>query len=353
MFITPDFEHIRSEILRDIKNQLPDADTGSDSDFFIRASSVASVATGIYQHQSWIVRQIFADTADSDFLELHAKTRNLIRKPATTASGTADFTGTPYAVLPAGQEIRGETLSVITTQEVVIDEDGGASAPVRATMPGTASNTGVITPAELVSAPMGINSRVLIRPLKGGTEKETDAALLARYLDLIRRPPAGGNKYDYRRWALEVPGVTNAFVYPLRRGLGTVDVAIISADGLPSQDIIDATQAHIDDVRPVTAKNSLVLMPEERYIDFDIEVRIAGISQTDAVRQVQAEIQTVMSRLAPGEDFIRSDAETAVSLIPGIRDRLFMLPAGNVSAQVDADRLEWLQPGAITVRIMA
>ncbi|MBA5838880.1 phage tail protein, partial [Morganella morganii] len=45
MFITPGFEQIRSEILRDIKNQLPDADTGSDSDFFIRASSVASVAT--------------------------------------------------------------------------------------------------------------------------------------------------------------------------------------------------------------------------------------------------------------------------------------------------------------------
>lgn len=352
MFITPGFAQIRSEILRDIKNQLPDADTGPDSDFFIRASSVASVATGIYQHQSWIVRQIFADTADSDFLELHAKTRNLIRKPATTASGTADFTGTPYAVLPAGQEIRGETLSVITTQEVVIDEDGKASSTVSATVPGTTSNTSVITPAELVSAPMGVNSRVLIQPMNGGTEKETDAALLARYLDLIRRPPAGGNKYDYRRWALEVPGVTNAFVYPLRRGIGTVDVAITSADGLPSQDIIDAVQAHIDDVRPVTAKNSLVLAPVIRHIDFDIEVRPDGISPDAAGMQVKEEIKAVMSRLAPGESFIRSEAETAVSLIPGIRDRLFVLPAGNVTALVDADHLEWLQPGTITVRMM-
>lgn len=353
MFIIPGFEQIRSEILRDIKNQLPDADTGSDSDFFIRASSVASVATGIYQHQSWIVRQIFPDTADSDFLELHARTRNLIRKPATTASGPADFTGTPHAVLPAGHEIRGETISVITTQEVVFGEDGKTLAPVNATIPGTASNISVITPAELVSAPMGVNSRVLIHPMNGGTDKETDAALLARLLDLIRRPPAGGNKYDYRRWALEVPGVTNAFVYPLRRGLGTVDVAITSADGLPSQEIIDAAQAHIDDVRPVTAKNSLVLAPEQRRIDFDIEIRIAGISQDDAVRQVKAEIQAVMSRLAPGESFTRSDAETAVSLIPGIRDRLFIQPAGNVPALVDADHLEWLQPGTVTVRMMA
>lgn len=35
--------------------------------------------------------------------------------------------------------------------------------------------------------------------VRGITRKngETDAALLARLLDYIRRPPAGGNKYDY------------------------------------------------------------------------------------------------------------------------------------------------------------
>lgn len=77
-----------------------------------------------------------------------------------------------------------------------------------------------------------------------------------RLLDIIRRAPAGGNKYDYRRWAMSVDGVTAAYVYPLRRGLGTVDVVITSADGLPSAEIIAATQAYIDDVRPVTAKTA-------------------------------------------------------------------------------------------------
>lgn len=32
---------------------------------------------------------------------------------------------------------------------------------------------------------------------------ETDAALLARLLSRIRRPPAGGNRYDYEAWAVE------------------------------------------------------------------------------------------------------------------------------------------------------
>ncbi|WP_413462564.1 baseplate J/gp47 family protein [Kingella kingae] len=46
----------------------------------------------------------------------------------------------------------------------------------------------------------------------------------------MRRPPAGGNQYDYKNWALSVDGVSSAYVYPLRRGLGTVDIAITSGD---------------------------------------------------------------------------------------------------------------------------
>ena len=61
---TPSYADIRDTLLRDIKNQLPDADISIDSDYYVRASSVASCAEGIYQHQNWIVRQIFPDTAD-------------------------------------------------------------------------------------------------------------------------------------------------------------------------------------------------------------------------------------------------------------------------------------------------
>lgn len=342
MFITPTFEQIRDTLLNDLKNQLPDADIGTDSDYFVRASSVASVAEGIYQHQSWIVRQIFPDTADSDYLELHARTRNLTRKPATTAKG---------AVLPAGSQIRGDNVSCFTTAEVTLPETAQATVTIQASQSGTISNLSKPTTGELVNAPMGVNSLVAINQLSGGTDIEADASLLARLLDIIRRPPAGGNKYDYRRWALEVPGVTNAFVYPLRRGLGTVDIAITSADGLPSRDIIEAAQAHIDDVRPVTAKNSYVLAPTIRNVDFEVEVTLEGISLEAAIAQVENEIQSVMSRIAPGQRLIRSEVETAISLIPGITDRVIIKPTGNVIALVDETHLEWLRPGNIVVRL--
>ncbi|EJX9804046.1 baseplate J/gp47 family protein, partial [Salmonella enterica] len=245
-YLTPDAEKIRADLLRDLKNQLPDADTAPDSDYFVRASSVASVAEGLYQHQAWVVRQIFPDTSDSDYLALHARTRGLKRKPPTTAKGLAGISGSPGSVLPAGSQIRGENLAVTTTADVKLTA-GMADVPVTAIQSGVSGNLDTQVMAELVSAPMGINGRVVVKSLMGGTDEESDGELLDRLLDIIRRPPAGGNRYDYRRWAMEVPGVSSAWVYPIRRGAGTVDIAITSAGGLASDEIIRNVQAHIDD----------------------------------------------------------------------------------------------------------
>ncbi|MBC1033807.1 baseplate J/gp47 family protein, partial [Escherichia coli] len=99
--------------LRDIANALPGEtiDTGADSDYRIRANAVSGVADGLYMHQGWILRQVFPDTADPEYLELHCRTRNVFRKKATASSGQAVITGTPGKTLPAGAEIRGEGVS--------------------------------------------------------------------------------------------------------------------------------------------------------------------------------------------------------------------------------------------------
>ncbi|WP_243466192.1 hypothetical protein [Sodalis glossinidius] len=82
---TPTHTEIADTLLRDIRNQLPDADTGPDSDYAVRANAIASALQGLYQHQMWIVRQMFPDTADHDYLVMHARTRNLTPKSATPA----------------------------------------------------------------------------------------------------------------------------------------------------------------------------------------------------------------------------------------------------------------------------
>jgi len=69
------------------------------------------------------------------------------------------------------------------------------------------------------------------------TYGETDAALLARLLEYIRRPPAGGNRYDYIKWATAVDNVAQVWCYPLAQGLGTVDVVILANETTTGSEI--------------------------------------------------------------------------------------------------------------------
>ena len=185
--------------------------------------------------------------------------------------------------------------------------------------------------------------------MRGGVDQEADSELLARLLELIRRPPAGGNRHDYRRWAMEVEGVTEAFAYPLRRGLGTIDVAIVSGDGLPSQDTIARVQAHIDDVRPVTARGFLVVAPTLRPIDLVIYAALRGASLDTASAAIEYAVATQFAHIAPGMAWIRSQAEALVSNVPGVVDRKIAAPSANVYPVIDASVIEWLRLGAVTV----
>jgi len=351
-FTPPLLPAIRADLLRDIKNQLPDAHVAPDSDFYVRATSVASCVEGLYQHQAWIARQIFPDTADTEYLERHAAVRGLNRRPAVAASGFITVAGTPATLIAEGAiavDARAERYQTI--EDGAIGADGTVSIRARAVSAGSAGNAPDGTAATFKPALAGVVSAGL-HAMQGGVDTETDSELLARLLDIIRRPPAGGNQYDYRRWALEVPGVTAAFVYPLRRGLGTVDVAVVSGDGLPSLETLNAVREHIEDVRPVTAKHCVVLAPEVVNVNVHIAVAIHGVALDAVQADITSQLTAQFADIAPGEPWIRSQAEALVSNVSGVADRVIVAPVGNVAATVDADTLQWLRLGTVTVEAM-
>lgn len=351
---TPDYDAIRSAILRDIRSLLPDADIGPDSDHYVRAAGVGAAVEGIYQHQAWLYRQIWPDTSDSDALERHAAIRGLARKPAVAATGEIRVTGWTGTTVPAGTAVRhanGTLLS--TTTDTPIGADGSATLRVAAAIAGAAAN-GLDGAVTLTSPPLGVDAAATITtPLAGGADTESDADLLQRLLSLIRQPPAGGNKYDYQRWALDVPGVVAAYVYPLRRGLGTVDVAIVSADGLPTAELIATVQAHIDDLRPVTAWDSLVLAPTLVTVDVSAQVKLAdGYTLADVQADAAAQLATAVNALAPGDIVYRSRLEAIISGLAGVVDRTLTAPAANVTPLVDATHIEWARIGTVTLEAM-
>ncbi|MGL9773351.1 MAG: baseplate J/gp47 family protein [Sodalis sp. (in: enterobacteria)] len=204
------------------------------------------------------------DTADHDYLVMHGRTRNLTSKAATPAGGEVRLTGNPGANITGLLQLRptGSRQRYQTTAPGTIDATGSLTLPVRSPQNGTQGNLADNTPGTLLMAPANnVDSNATITRMVGSSEAESDAALLARLLEVIRRPPAGGNQYDYHRWAVSLPGVTEAHGYPLRRGYGTVDVVIVTHNDLPSPETLKAVQRYLDEMRPITAKNCLVLAP--------------------------------------------------------------------------------------------
>jgi uncharacterized phage protein gp47/JayE len=168
-------------------------------------------------------------------------------------------------------------------------------------------------------------------------------------LDRLRQPPAGGNKYDYPRWALEVPGVTSAFIYPTRRGIGTVDIAILSNGMPPSDALRDAVTAYIEDRAEVTA-DWMVLTPQLVAVDVDATVVLSGDVSLAAVQaQINAGLAAYFATLRPGDTVRRTRIQTIVGDADGVVDYELATPAGNVVTLVDATHVEMPALGTVTI----
>lgn len=354
MFIVPTLEEIRASILRDYQTYYPNADTSEDSDAYARASSLAACAEGIYAHQKWLIKQFFPDTADTEFLEKHAGLRGLRRRNATYAAGKgATISGNPDAVIAVGLQIKTEDGRFYeTTESAVISASGSAVVAVRSLATGAVQNIKTATKGSFMAAPVGVSTDVVLNDVVGATNAESDSSLLERLLNKIRRPAAGGNKYDYKDWALEVDGVEQAYVYPLRRGLGTVDIAITADNGVPSDDTVRRAQEYIDQERPVTAKESKVVKPDVTKINFNIQVKISGVALNDIKTAIRNALTDYFNGLIPGDDLIVSQCEAVVSDLIGVVDRRFVTPNANRKADV-INKIEWFRLGEITVTEMA
>ncbi|HDR1020941.1 TPA: baseplate J/gp47 family protein [Pasteurella multocida] len=353
MLLVPTFEEIRSAILRDYQSLDPSADISPDSDNFARASALSAVAEGLYSHQKWIIKQFFPDTADTEFLEKHASLRGIRRRNATYASGGAVITGNEHSQIKAGLQIKTEDNRFYeTTESVVISSSGTVTVAVRSLATGSGQNITQSTKGSFMSAPVGVQTDVTLSNIVGATDAESDTSLLERLLELIRRPPAGGNRYDYRNWALNVDGVEAAYVYPLRRGLGTVDIAITSNNDLPSSETIERCQAFIDDERPVTAKESKVVKPDVTRVSFDIQVKISGITLAEIKVAIQKSLADYFNTLIPGDELIVSQCEAIVNNLIGVVDRRFTTPTANKKADV-VSKIEWFRLGTVSVTEMS
>jgi uncharacterized phage protein gp47/JayE len=349
-FTLPTLEDIRDAILADWRNLDNRVTVDADSDNHIRASGFGGAVLGLYQFAAWGVNQFFPDTADAENLVRFAAVRGIIQQPAASAAGTVQFTGVPGAAILLATVIQTtDGQQYQTTAAGAIGVDGKAQLPAAAVTAGTVGNQVDNTPGVLQSAPAGVDVAVTLLQMSGGVETESTASLLARVLDRLRQPPAGGNKYDYPRWAMEVPGVTAAFIYPARRGIGTVDVAILSNGLPPSENLRAAVTAYIGELAEVTA-DWMVLVPQLVPIDVTATVVLGPDVDLASVRtKVGTGLAAYFASLRPGDTVRRTRIQTILGDIDGVVDYDLAAPAANVVTLVDATHVQMPALGTVTI----
>lgn len=350
----PAFEGILGQILRDIRNLQPEADIGKDSDNYARSAAFSAAVEGLYQKLAWLYRQVFADTADDDELLHHAAIQGLYQKVAVAATGQALLSGTAGVTLLQGATLThvasGEKFTAVASGELSIA--GSATVTVQANTEGLSLN-GLSGELVLTSPPLGMSaSASFVGETVGGEDAETMESLLARYLDIIQSPPAGGTVYDFRRWAREVDGVVDALVLPRRRGGGTVDIVITGSDGVPSIEVIANCQANIESQCSVIA-DAWVYAPTVREVSASAQVELAdGYLLADVQIDAQKAYNSLLGGLKPQESLKRSQIEAMLNNLAGVVDRLVSAPSGNVKASDDDSRIGWIRPGTITLGLL-
>lgn len=334
-FQRPTLEELIERAAADIATRLPGADARlrrSNLNVLTRVHSGA--VHGLYGYLDFVARQVMPDTAEREFLARWASVWGIARKSASYAEGNVTFTGTNGSIIPEGTLLqRGDGAEYTTDAETTIAA-GTATVAATASVAGAAGNADAGVMLSLVSPITGVNTAATVAAggIAGGADEESDESLLARLLARIQEPPHGGAAFDYVQWALDVPGVTRAWVYPQELGVGTVTVRFVRDDDpsiIPDAAEVQAVQDYIDERRPVTA-DVTVVAPIAVPLDFEIS---GLLPDSQAVRDaIAAELADLLRREAePGGTILISHIREAISIAAGEHDHVLVSPTADVT----------------------
>lgn len=347
-YITPDY----AQLVQTQKQEMAGLDANlslqDDDDEMVRAHGVAAVVEGAYQHQQWILKQLFAATAEGEYLDYLAAKVGITRKQAVAAKGSIKISGTEGASLAIGSSIVRNGYTWTSTSLGTIDDTEFATVDAIALTTGTAGNLAENTTVTLASAPVGIQSQALALTMSGGTEQESDDNLRARVLFAQQNPQGNGTKADYVRWASAVEGVSSVYVFSRRRGLGTVDLCIGTESGLPSPTLIAAVQDEIN-LRQSEPADCFVYAPVFKFVNLGILVELEGTNLTAITPLIMQVLNDYFATLNPADKVVIRQIEALIMGLEGVVDARINEPLYNVVPVVSAVVTEWCRLGDVEV----
>ncbi|WP_222938773.1 baseplate J/gp47 family protein [Pseudomonas veronii] len=286
----------------------------------------------LYGFLEWAAKQAIIDTAEKEYLERWAAIWKVFRKAADYSTGAALLAGAVGSTLTAGTILQRQDGAQYRVLADAVFTDITLQPTVVAVEAGAAGDAPAGTPLFLLSPVAGVQSTgSASTDIDGGLDVETDAQLLSRLLKRIRQPPHGGAASDYELWALEVPGVTRVWVYPLQMGAGTVTVLFVcdgETDIIPGAPKVAEVQAYIDARAPVTAE-VFVAAPVADPLNLAVKLSPNTAAVQAAARAEVADL--IVRDSKPGNPILISRLREAVSIAAGEADNQLTAPTADVA----------------------
>lgn len=239
----PTLEELLSFVVAMGKGLMPTRNFGSRfSQLWKLSKIIAGVGTDIHAHVDVSFKDFMPDTTSGSFLDrwlgIVAPGGLDERKGATPARGTNagrvfGTAGGPGGSVVVGDQLlhRASGLFFEIAEGASIAAGTSADVDIAAVSTGSATRlkAGELLEFQVAHAGLSNNVKLVVDLTDDGVDSEQDGAARVRLLSALGTAPAGGNQTDYVNWLLAVLGVSQAFSYPNRAGLGTVDVVAFHA----------------------------------------------------------------------------------------------------------------------------
>ncbi len=347
----PTFEEIENTVLNEIRG-----DTGltldEDSDAAVRAAGTAAVAEGLYDHQTWIARQLFILTADEAGLVLHGQRLNLPRLGGSLATGQVSTIGVtdgvPILIGARLTDGNGNYWSTTLTVSLLVGQS--VPVPVAADAVGATWNRTVGSKLTWVSPVSGQQPTATVVELSGGSDGEHLESWRARLLVADSLGVSQGRDADFVQAAKSIAGVRDAYPYRMRRGVGSMDVAVTAVGvggvgDLPSPALLAQVQIAIQ-AAAVGNEDVRAFAPNANPINVSAVLTGTGIDLAAA----SLVISNYLNSLAPADPYIVLDLGVLLRAQTGVTD-VALTPSTNIIAVVNWMHLDWFRAGTVSVSV--
>lgn len=246
VFDTKSFEEFREEVLENISDRYSKIEGSYTSDI---VAGVCRELEKLSENIASLESAIFVTEDSGEYLIRRCADYGITRKLATAAVITVTVTADTDTVLKSGAELTDSNGKVFF--ELTQATELTASVPTAVTA--VCTSTGKLSiPENSIRFVSSVSGIVITNEAQiSGTDDETDEALFRRLQFRLQNQPGCGTAADYKRWALEIPGVGYARV---KVGAGEITTFIADDDcGPVSSTQISAVMANFDEKRPLGA----------------------------------------------------------------------------------------------------